>query len=101
MEISNLPHITAIVPAFNEELSIGSVVIGANKFVDQIIVVDDGSTDYTAEIAKKAKVNKLILTHISTRYKKSDQLKKESTKIFKNSVIAEDFMIHEVKRLGD
>lgn len=54
MEISNLPHITAIVPAFNEELSIGSVVIGANKFVDQIIVVDDGSTDYTAEIAKKA-----------------------------------------------
>ncbi|AXV38179.1 MAG: ribonuclease Z [Methanobacterium sp. BRmetb2] len=54
-----------------------------------------------AEIAKKAKVNKLILTHISTRYKKVDLLEKEATNIFKNSMIAEDFMIYEVKRHGN
>lgn len=49
-----MPHITAIVPAYNEELTIGSVVISTSKFVDHVIVVDDGSTDHTAEIAEKA-----------------------------------------------
>lgn len=50
----NLNHITAIVPAYNEESTIGSVVIGASEFVDKVIVVDDGSTDHTSEIAEKA-----------------------------------------------
>lgn len=49
-----MPHITAIVPAYNEELAIGSVVIGTDEFVDHVIVVDDGSTDQTAKIAEKA-----------------------------------------------
>jgi glycosyltransferase involved in cell wall biosynthesis len=50
----NLPQVTAIIPAYNEELTIGSVVISTAEFVDQIIVVDDGSTDHTSEIAEKA-----------------------------------------------
>lgn len=54
METLNLPHITAIVPAYNEELTIGSVVISTSEFVDRVIVVDDGSTDHTSEIAEKA-----------------------------------------------
>jgi len=49
-----VPCITAIVPAYNEELTIGSVVISASEFVDHVIVVDDGSTDHTAEIAEIA-----------------------------------------------
>lgn len=48
-----LTHITAIIPAYNEELSIGSVLISTSKYVDHIIVVDDGSTDNTVEIAEK------------------------------------------------
>jgi ribonuclease Z len=51
-----------------------------------------------AEIAKKANVKKLILTHVSTRYKNSDILETEAKEIFGNSTVAEDFMQIEVKR---
>jgi glycosyltransferase involved in cell wall biosynthesis len=43
--------ITAILPAFNEEASIGSTVLKIKKYVDHVIVVDNGSADNTAEIA--------------------------------------------------
>jgi len=45
-----------------------------------------------ATIAKKAKVKKLILTHLSQRYKNPLIYQKEAKKIFKNTKIAEDFM---------
>ncbi len=38
-------------PAFNEEISIGSVVLNTRRYVDRVIVVDDGSSDRTAEVA--------------------------------------------------
>lgn len=44
-------HITAIVPAYNEQVSIGSVVLKTRMYVDRVIVVDDGSDDRTEEIA--------------------------------------------------
>jgi len=42
------------IPAYNEELSIGSVLHKSKKVdvVDDILVVDDGSTDETSDIAK-------------------------------------------------
>lgn len=55
-----VPRITAIIPAYNEELSIGSVVIRTSKYADHIIVVDDGSGDHTAEIAEKAGAQVII-----------------------------------------
>jgi len=42
-----------VIPAYNEELTIGSVVALAKKYGD-VLVVDDGSMDRTAEIAKEA-----------------------------------------------
>ena len=45
-----------------------------------------------ARIAKKAKVKRLVLTHISARYAASDSLLKQAKKIFKNTIVAEDFM---------
>lgn len=42
-----------IIPAYNEELTIGSVVALAKKYGD-VLVVDDGSKDRTSEIAQKA-----------------------------------------------
>lgn len=54
-----------------------------------------------AEIAKKAHVKKLLLTHVSTRYKKSDLLESQAKEIFKNSIVAEDFMHVTVKRSSD
>ena len=49
-----MTEITAILPAYNEEVSIGSVVLQTKKYADRIIVVDDGSSDRTAEVAEMA-----------------------------------------------
>jgi ribonuclease Z len=51
-----------------------------------------------AEIAKKAKVEKLILTHVSQRYEKDMKpILNESKKVFKNSVLASDLEEFEIK----
>lgn len=46
------PIISAVIPAFNEESTVGDVVSRALRHVDEVIVADDGSTDKTAVIAK-------------------------------------------------
>lgn len=51
-----------------------------------------------ARIAKEAEVKNLILTHISTRYQDTAQLEKEALNIFKNLIIAKDFLVFEVER---
>lgn len=43
-----------------------------------------------AQIAKKAKVGKLVLMHISPRYPETDELLVQAQKIFKNTAIAVD-----------
>lgn len=48
------PEIVAVVPAYNEEVAIGSVVLGALQYANQVIVVDDGSQDQTAKLAELA-----------------------------------------------
>jgi glycosyltransferase involved in cell wall biosynthesis len=45
--------IAVVIPAYNEEARIGRVIETIPEFVDHVLVVDDGSTDSTAEIAKK------------------------------------------------
>lgn len=47
-------NITVVLPAFNEEVSIGSIVLLTKLYCDNVIVVDDGSSDRTAAIARKA-----------------------------------------------
>ena len=46
----------------------------------------------SAQIAKTSKSKKLILTHFSQRYKDVKILEKEAKKIFKNTILAYDFM---------
>jgi len=45
------PFTVACIPAYNEEKTIGGVVVRAVKYVDRVVVCDDGSTDLTGEIA--------------------------------------------------
>ena len=47
-------EVIAIIPAYNEEKTIGSVlaVLKEASLINQIIVVSDGSTDNTVEVAK-------------------------------------------------
>jgi glycosyltransferase involved in cell wall biosynthesis len=47
-------RIIAIIPAYNEERFIGSVVLQALRYTSRVIVVDDGSTDNTSQIANSA-----------------------------------------------
>jgi glycosyltransferase involved in cell wall biosynthesis len=43
----------AVIPAYNEETTLADVLKKARDFVDEIIVVDDGSSDATASIAAR------------------------------------------------
>jgi len=45
--------IVAVIPVYNEEKTIAKVILLAQKYVDKVIVCDDGSTDMTAEIAER------------------------------------------------
>jgi len=49
-----------------------------------------------AEIAKKANVERLFLTHISPRYLKNSILEDDARKVFKNSFVPKDFQEIEV-----
>lgn len=55
------------IPAYNEEVGLGSVILGAKEFADEIIVVDDGSRDRTAEVAESAGAT--VLQHDDNRGK--------------------------------
>lgn len=46
--------VLALIPAFNAAKSLGPVVSGTREFMSEVIVVDDGSSDATAETAKSA-----------------------------------------------
>ncbi len=48
------PVIIVGMPAYNEENYIGSVVLQARQFADEVVVVDDGSSDRTARVARLA-----------------------------------------------
>jgi ribonuclease Z len=60
---------------------------------------EDGhsTTVQAADIAKRANVSKLVLTHISSRYPDSTVLLREAKKVFKNVIVAEDLMELEVE----
>ena len=48
------PRVIALIPAYNEERCIGSVILRSRAYVDEVIVVDDGSRDATARVAEAA-----------------------------------------------
>ncbi len=49
------------IPAFNAEKTVGEVIKKSLKYVDKVIVCDDGSTDDTSAIATKS--GALVITH--------------------------------------
>lgn len=48
------PRVSVVIPTYNEAMSIGNVVANCKAFCDEIIVIDDGSTNGTSKIAKKS-----------------------------------------------
>jgi len=53
----------AVLPAFNDEIVIGSIVLCTKQYADRVIVVDDGSSDRTAEVAHLAGAEVIRLEH--------------------------------------
>jgi glycosyltransferase involved in cell wall biosynthesis len=51
------PLVVACIPAYNEMATIGWMIVETRKFVDAIIVCDDGSFDFTYDIACGLGVN--------------------------------------------
>jgi glycosyltransferase involved in cell wall biosynthesis len=45
--------IAVVIPALNEEEAIGRVLADIPAFVDRVVVADNGSTDRTAEVARR------------------------------------------------
>lgn len=59
------PKIIAAIPAYNEEKYIRRIVQETRKYVNQVIVVDDGSTDGTARIAQES--GAYVIKHITNQ----------------------------------
>lgn len=47
------PYVVVCIPAFNEERTIARVILKAQKYAERVLVCDDGSTDFTGEIAER------------------------------------------------
>lgn len=58
-------RVVVIIPAYNEEKTISDVIKKTHNFVDDIIVVDDGSNDRTGVIAKN--LGAVVVRHVINR----------------------------------
>jgi glycosyltransferase involved in cell wall biosynthesis len=55
------PFIVACIPAYNEERTISKMVLQTRKYVDKVLVCDDGSSDMTGELAKE--LGAVVVSH--------------------------------------
>ena len=55
-------RVFAVIPAYNEEKYISKIIKETKKYVDKVIVVDDGSKDKSVSMARRSKA--VVLTHL-------------------------------------
>lgn len=57
--------ICVVIPAYNEERLIGGVIDKIPEYVDHVVVIDDGSTDATAKVARDK--GAIVVSHRKNR----------------------------------
>ncbi len=55
----------AAMPAYNEAHAIADVILGCKRYVDKVVVVDDGSSDNTAEVAES--LGAYVVRHVTNK----------------------------------
>ena len=65
--VTNSSKIAAVIPAYQEQKHVGEVAQRARRQLEHVLVVDDGSTDATAERARDAGVD--VVVHPQNRGK--------------------------------
>jgi len=81
--------IAVVIPTYNEERQIASVIRTIPSYVDQIIIVNDHSTDKTVKLVKKL---------IANNNKPSRIIKKKQIKIIKNKYNKAEFLSKELNK---
>jgi len=86
--------------------SLGKLARGADLLVHEATLMDElvdrarrdghSTPSQAAEIAKKAGVKRLILTHVSARYRDVQAMLREARKVFPRTDVAEDFLTFEL-----
>lgn len=76
--------IVAIIPSYNEEIGLGSVILLTSQYVDRIIVVDDGSNDKTSKVAELADVK--LIKH-TQNLGKGEALKSGFDEVKENEIV--------------
>jgi polyprenyl-phospho-N-acetylgalactosaminyl synthase len=62
LPVASPPEIFIVIPAYNEEQALDSVLNELSQYPYQVVVIDDGSSDQTAQVAKRFPVT--VLRHI-------------------------------------
>jgi glycosyltransferase involved in cell wall biosynthesis len=57
---ADLSRVLVGIPCYNEEVAIGSIVLRASQYADEVVVIDDGSDDKTVEVARLAGAHVLV-----------------------------------------
>jgi ribonuclease Z len=86
--------------AVNADLLIHDATLD-DELADKAAEDGHSTPSQAAEVAKKAGVRKLILTHISARYSDTSILLEQARRIFENTIVAEDFLIIDVPLSGE
>lgn len=81
--------------AFGADVLIHDSTLG-DELVKRAREYGHSTVAQAAKTAKKALVKRLVLSHISQRYEDMDKWLNQARKVFRNTIIAEDFMRIEV-----
>jgi ribonuclease Z len=84
--------------AFGADVLIHDSTLG-DELVKRAQEYGHSTVDQAAKAAKNAMVKKLVLSHISQRYKDMTKWAKQAQKIFRSTIVAEDFMKIDVRLL--